>query len=102
MPLAVLDALVGAARLLATTNCARRLTLHPCHAGSTILVETLPAARPWDGERTVTEIGAELRMFVGSGVGGGLVGVHVRTDTNHPMFYFDQTHLLPDNPRGRD
>ena len=27
-----------------------------------------------------------------------IASVHVRTDTNHPMYYFDQRHLLPDRP----
>jgi hypothetical protein len=27
-----------------------------------------------------------------------LIGMHVRTDTNHPMYYFDQSHLLPHRP----
>ncbi len=63
-------------------------------------MESLPEPKTWDGERTVAEIGETLREFVGSGNRGQLVGVHVRTDTNHPMFYFDQTHLLPHNPRG--
>ena len=27
-----------------------------------------------------------------------VLGLHVRTDTNHPMYYFDQSHLVPERP----
>ena len=59
--------------------------------------------QPWDKEYVGLQAFQQaLRSRVGDLLVQGsevvTVGVHVRTDTNHPMYYFDQSHVLPHAP----
>jgi len=52
----------------------------------------------WDGtHRSLSLFKKELTMVHGIQT-ARLLSVHVRTDTNHPMYYFDQSHVLPHRP----
>ena len=59
--------------------------------------------QPWDKEYVGLQAFQQaFRSRVGDLLVQGsevvTVGVHVRTDTNHPMYYFDQSHVLPHAP----
>ena len=59
--------------------------------------------QPWDKEYdSLTDfhniLRRQLTHRIEEGLETVLVGVHVRTDTNRPMYYFDQRHVLPHSP----
>lgn len=52
----------------------------------------------WDGEHESLRAFEEVLRSSRDVCVDVVVGVHVRTDTNHPMYYFDQSQLLPHRP----
>ncbi len=62
-----------------------------------IVTVTSRPPQPWDGPQTLAVFEAKLEAQRHARE-LNLIGMHVRTDTNHPMYYFDQSHLLPHRP----